>query len=121
MINFQLSEEQELLRQTARDFANNELKNDVIFRDQKNKIWPTEHIKKMSELGFLGMMADQKWNGGGMDTISYAIAMEEISAVDASAGVIMSVNNSLVCYLIEHFGNDFQKKSIYHNYQLEKN
>tara|TARA_B100002052_G_scaffold299190_1_gene336275 strand:- start:15142 stop:16284 length:1143 start_codon:yes stop_codon:yes gene_type:complete len=109
MINFQLSEEQELLRQTARDFANNELKNDVVYRDQ-NKIWPTEHIKKMSELGFLGMMANPKWNGGGMDTISYAIAMEEISAVDASAGVIMSVNNSLVCYLIEHFGNDFQKE-----------
>ena len=83
MINFQLSEEQELLRQTARDFANNELKNDVVYRDQ-NKIWPTEHIKKMSELGFLGMMANPKWNGGGMDTISYAIAMEEISAVDAS-------------------------------------
>ena len=109
MIDFKLSEEQEILRQTARDFANNELKNDVVYRDQ-NKIWPTEHIKKMSELGFLGMMVNPKWNGGGMDTISYAIAMEEISAVDASAGVIMSVNNSLVCYLIEYFGNDFQKE-----------
>ena len=109
MVNFKLSEEQELLRQTARDFANNELKNNVVYRDQ-NKIWPSEQIKKMSELGFLGMMASPKWNGGGMDTISYAIAMEEISAVDASAGVIMSVNNSLVCYLIEHFGNDFQKE-----------
>ena len=109
MINFKLSEEQELLRQTARDFANNELKNNVVYRDQ-NKIWPSEQIKKMSELGFLGMMASPKWNGGGMDTISYAIAMEEISAVDASAGVIMSVNNSLVCYLIEYFGNDFQKE-----------
>ena len=97
MINFKLSEEQELLRQTAKGFANNELKNDVIYRDQ-NKIWPTEHIKKMSELGFLGMMASPKWNGGGMDTISYAIAMEEISAVDASAGVIMSVNNSCLLY-----------------------
>ena len=109
MINFKLSEEQELLRQTATDFANNELKNNVVYRDQ-NKIWPSEQIKKMSELGFLGMMASPKWNGGGMDTISYAIAMEEISAVDASAGVIMSVNNSLVCYLIEYFGNDFQKE-----------
>ena len=109
MINFKLSEEQELLRQTARDFANNELKNNVVYRDQ-NKIWPSEQIKKMSELGFLGMMVNPKWNGGGMDTISYAIAMEEISAVDASAGVIMSVNNSLVCYLIEYFGNDFQKE-----------
>ena len=109
MINFKLSEEQELLRQTATDFANNELKNNVVYRDQ-NKIWPSEQIKKMSELGFLGMMASPKWNGGGMDTISYAIAMEEISAVNASAGVIMSVNNSLVCYLIEYFGNDFQKE-----------
>jgi len=109
MIDFNLSEEQQLLRQTARDFAQNELLEGVIDRDQ-NKIWPKEQIKKMSDLGFLGMMADPKWNGGGMDTISYSIAMEEISAVDASAAVVMSVNNSLVCYLIEHFGNDFQKE-----------
>jgi len=109
MIDFNLSEEQQLLRQTARDFAQNELLEGVIYRDQ-NKIWPKEQIKKMSDLGFLGMMADPKWNGGGMDTISYSIAMEEISAVDASAAVVMSVNNSLVCYLIEHFGNDFQKE-----------
>ena len=109
MIDFNLSEEQQLLRQTARDFAQNELLEGVIDRDQ-NKIWPKEQIKKMSDLGFLGMMANPKWNGGGMDTISYSIAMEEISAVDASAAVVMSVNNSLVCYLIEHFGNDFQKE-----------
>ncbi|MDC0145438.1 acyl-CoA dehydrogenase [bacterium] len=108
-MDFNLSEEQQLLRQTARDFAQNELLEGVIDRDQ-NKIWPKEQIKKMSDLGFLGMMADPKWNGGGMDTISYSIAMEEISAVDASAAVVMSVNNSLVCYLIEHFGNDFQKE-----------
>ena len=108
MIDFNLSEEQKLLKQTARNFAKNELLEGVIDRDQ-NKIWPREQIKKMSDLGFLGMMADPKWNGGGMDTISYSIAMEEISAVDASAAVVMSVNNSLVCYLIEHFGNDFQK------------
>ena len=108
MIDFNLSEEQKLLKQTARNFAKNELLEGVIDRDQ-NKIWPKEQIKKMSDLGFLGMMADPKWNGGGMDTISYSIAMEEISAVDASAAVVMSVNNSLVCYLIEHFGNDFQK------------
>ena len=108
MIDFNLSEEQKLLKQTARNFATNELLEGVIDRDQ-NKIWPREQIKKMSDLGFLGMMADPKWNGGGMDTISYSIAMEEISAVDASAAVVMSVNNSLVCYLIEHFGNDFQK------------
>ena len=109
MIDFNLSEEQQLLRQTARDFSQNELLEGVIDRDQ-NKIWPKEQIKKMSDLGFLGMMADPKWNGGGMDTISYSIAMEEISSVDASAAVVMSVNNSLVCYLIEHFGNDFQKE-----------
>ncbi len=109
MINFNLSEEQKILKQTARDFAHNELLEGVVDRDQ-NKIWPAEQIKKMSDLGFLGMMADPKWNGGGMDTISYSIAMEEISAVDASAAVVMSVNNSLVCYLIQHFGNDFQKE-----------
>jgi len=108
MIDFNLSEEQQLLKQTARDFSQNELLEGVIDRDQ-NKIWPKEQIKKMADLGFLGMMANPKWNGGGMDTISYSIAMEEISAVDASAAVVMSVNNSLVCYLIEHFGNDFQK------------
>ena len=108
MIDFNLSEEQQLLKQTARDFAQNELLEGAVYRDQ-NKIWPKEQIKKMSDLGFLGMMVNPKWNGGGMDTISYSIAMEEISAVDASAAVVMSVNNSLVCYLIEHFGNDFQK------------
>ena len=108
MIDFNLSEEQQLLKQTARDFAQNELLEGAVYRDQ-NKIWPKEQIKKMSDLGFLGMMANPQWNGGGMDTISYSIAMEEISAVDASAAVVMSVNNSLVCYLIEHFGNDFQK------------
>ena len=109
MINFNLSEEQILIQKTAREFAMNELLQGAIERDEK-KQWPKEQIQKMAKLGFLGIMADQKWNGGGMDTISYAIAMEEISAVDASAAVVMSVNNSLVCYLIEHFGNDFQKE-----------
>ena len=109
MINFNLSEEQLLIQKTAKEFALNELYDGAIERDA-NKTWPKEQIKKMADLGFLGMMASPKWNGGGMDTISYAIAMEEISSVDASAAVIMSVNNSLVCYLIEHFGNDFQKE-----------
>ena len=109
MINFNLSEEQLLIQKTAKEFALNELYNGAIERDA-NKEWPKKQIKKMADLGFLGMMASPKWNGGGMDTISYAIAMEEISSVDASAAVIMSVNNSLVCYLIEHFGNDFQKE-----------
>ena len=109
MINFNLSEEQLLIQKTAKEFALNELYDGAIERDA-NKTWPKEQIKKMADLGFLGMMASPKWNGGGMDTISYAIAIEEISSVDASAAVIMSVNNSLVCYLIEHFGNDFQKE-----------
>ncbi|MFL2988938.1 acyl-CoA dehydrogenase [bacterium] len=108
-MNFNLSEEQLLIQKTAKEFALNELYDGAIERDA-NKTWPKEQIKKMADLGFLGMMASPKWNGGGMDTISYAIAMEEISSVDASAAVIMSVNNSLVCYLIEHFGNDFQKE-----------
>ena len=120
MIDFNLSEEQKLLKQTARNFAKNELLEGVIDRDQ-NKIWPREQIKKMSDLGFLGMMADPKWNGGGMDTISYSIAMEEISAVDASAAVVMSVNNSLVCYLIEHFGNNFQKDKYLSKLTIGKN
>jgi alkylation response protein AidB-like acyl-CoA dehydrogenase len=109
MINFDLSEEQLLIQKTAKEFAKNELLSGAVERDDK-KIWPKEQIKKMAKLGFMGMMADNKWNGGGMDTISYAIAMEEISAIDASAAVIMSVNNSLVCYLIEHFGDDYQKE-----------
>ena len=109
MINFNLSEEQLLIKKTAKEFAKNELLSGAIERDDK-KIWPEVQIKKMGDLGFMGMMASSKYNGGGMDTISYAIAMEEISAVDASAAVIMSVNNSLVCYLIEHFGDDFQKE-----------
>ena len=109
MINFNLSEEQLLIKKTAKEFAKNELLSGAIERDDK-KIWPEAQIKKMGDLGFMGMMASSKYNGGGMDTVSYAIAMEEISAVDASAAVIMSVNNSLVCYLIEHFGDDFQKE-----------
>jgi len=109
MIDFNLSEEQELLKKTAKDFAKNELLEGVVNRDE-NKIWPKEQISKMANLGFLGMMVNPKWDGGGMDTISYSIAMEEIAAVDASAAVVMSVNNSLVCYLIEHFGSDFQKE-----------
>lgn len=109
MINFNLSEEQLLIKKTAKEFAKNELLSGAVERDDK-KIWPEAQIKKMGDLGFMGMMASSKYNGGGMDTISYAIAMEEISAIDASAAVIMSVNNSLVCYLIEHFGDDFQKE-----------
>ena len=108
-MNFQLTEEQILIQKTARAFADNELAPGVVERDDK-KIWPKEGVKQMGELGFMGMMVDPKWDGGGMDSISYTIAMEEISRVEASSGVVMSVNNSLVCYLLEKFGSDFLKE-----------
>ncbi|MBT7378060.1 MAG: acyl-CoA dehydrogenase [Candidatus Marinimicrobia bacterium] len=108
-MNFSLTEEQQMIRKTARDFAINELAPRVVERDEK-KIWPREAIKKMGELGFMGMMTSTEWDGGGMDVVSYALAMEEIARVDASASVVMSVNNSLVCYLLEKFGSDFQKE-----------
>jgi alkylation response protein AidB-like acyl-CoA dehydrogenase len=108
-MNFQLTEEQLSVQQAARDFAQNELLPGVIERDTHQK-FPAEQIKKMGELGFMGMMVDPKYNGGGMDTISYVLAMEEISKVDASASVCMSVNNSLVCWGLEKFGSEEQKE-----------
>ena len=108
-MNFTLSNEQKLIRDTARDFAKNELLPGVIERDEK-KIFPEEQVKKMAKMGFLGMMVNPKYGGGGMDTVSYVLAMEEISKVDASCSVIMSVNNSLVCWGIEKFGTDWQKE-----------
>ena len=96
-MNFEYSEEQIMIQQAARDFAQRELIKDVIERDEK-AIYPTEHVKQLAELGFLGMLVDPKYDGGGMDTVSYVLAMEEISKVDSSVSVIMSVNNSLVCY-----------------------
>jgi alkylation response protein AidB-like acyl-CoA dehydrogenase len=108
-MNFQLSEEQQAVQQAARDFAQTELLPGVIERDTHQK-FPAEQVKKMGELGFLGMMVDPKYNGGGMDTISYVLAMEEISKVDASASVVMSVNNSLVCWGLEKFGTEEQKE-----------
>jgi len=108
-MNFQLTEEQILIQKTAREFADNELAPGAVERDDK-KIWPREGVKQMGELGFMGMMVDPKWDGGGMDSISYTIAMEEISRVEASSGVIMSVNNSLVCYLVEKFGSENLKE-----------
>ena len=106
---FQLSEEHLMIQKAARDFAQNELKPGVIERDELQK-FPTEQIKKMGELGFMGMMVDPKYGGGGMDTISYVLAMEEISKVDASCSVVMSVNNSLVCWGLENFGSEEQKQ-----------
>ncbi|MCU0432269.1 MAG: acyl-CoA dehydrogenase [Bacteroidia bacterium] len=108
-MNFELTEEHLMIQQAARDFAQNELKPGVIERDE-NQSFPAEQVKKMAELGFLGMMVDPKYGGGGMDTISYVLAMEEISKVDASCSVIMSVNNSLVCWGLETFGTEEQKQ-----------
>ncbi len=108
-LNFELSEEHLMIQKAARDFAQNELKPGVIERDEHQK-FPTDQIKMMGELGFLGMMVDPKYGGGGMDTISYVLAMEEISKVDASCSVIMSVNNSLVCWGIQTYGTEEQKQ-----------
>lgn len=107
-MNFELTEEQEMIRQAARDYARRELIKDVIERD-RDAIYPTEHIKALSELGFMGMMVDPKYDGGGMDSVSYALAIEEISKIDSSVSVIMSVTNSLTCWAIEKYGNDYQK------------
>lgn len=108
-MQFRLTEEHLMVQKMARDFAQNELKPGVIERDEKQQ-FPTEQVKRMAELGFLGMMVDPKYGGGGMDTISYVLAMEEISKVDASCSVIMSVNNSLVCWGLEKFGTEEQKQ-----------
>jgi len=106
---FHLSEEQLAVQQAARDFAQNELKPGVIERDSKAQ-YPTEQVRKMGELGFLGMMVSPEYGGGGMDTLSYVLAMEEISKVDSSCSVIVSVNNSLVCWGIETYGTEEQKR-----------
>lgn len=108
-MKFELTEEQLMIQQAARDFAQNELLPGVIERDEHQK-FPTEQIKKLGELGFLGMMVDPKYGGAGLDTVSYVLAMEEISKVDASASVVLSVNNSLVCWGLEQFGNEEQKQ-----------
>lgn len=108
-MNFELSEEHKMIRDAARDFAQNELQSGVIERDE-NQTFPHEQIKKMGQLGFMGMMVSPEYGGGGMDTVSYVLAMEEISKIDASASVVMSVNNSLVCWGIEKYGNEEQKQ-----------
>lgn len=106
---FELTEEQIAVRDAARDFAQNVLKPGVIERDEEQR-FPAEEIKQLGELGFLGMMVDPKYGGSGMDTISYVLAMEEISKIDASASVCMSVNNSLVCWGLETFATEDQKQ-----------
>ncbi len=108
-MDFKLTEEQLMLRDAARDFARTELLPGVIERDEKQQ-FPTEQVKKMGELGFLGMMVSPKYGGGGMDTVSYVLAMEELSKIDASCSVIVSVNNSLVCWGLETYANEDQKQ-----------
>ncbi|XCF06174.1 acyl-CoA dehydrogenase [Tamlana crocina] len=108
-MNFNLSEEHKLIRDAARDFAQNELLPGVIERDEKQH-FPKELVKKMGDLGFMGVMVDPKYGGSGMDTISYVLIMEELSKIDASASVIVSVNNSLVCYGLEAYGTEEQKE-----------
>lgn len=108
-MDFGLTEEQLMIQQTARDFAQTEIAPTAIERD-KNAVFPTEIVKKLGELGFMGMMVDPKYDGAGMDTVSYVLAMIEISKVDASVGVIMSVNNSLVTFGLERWGSEFIKE-----------
>ncbi len=108
-LDFNLNEEHEAVRQAARDFTQTELLPGVIERDNEQRFDPAL-LRKLGETGFLGMMVSPEYGGGGMDTVSYAIAVEEVSKVDASASVIMSVNNSLVCWGLEHFGNEDQKE-----------
>ena len=108
-MDFRFTEEHEMIRSAARDFAKTELLPGVIQRDE-DQAFPKEQIQKLAQLGFLGMMVDPKYGGSGMDTISYVLAMEEISKIDASTSVIMSVNNSLVCWGIETFGTERQKE-----------
>ncbi|MCA0133561.1 acyl-CoA dehydrogenase [Winogradskyella alexanderae] len=108
-MDFSLTEEHLMIREAARDFARTELLPGVIERDE-NQVFPDELVKKMGELGFMGIMVDPKYGGSGMDTISYVLIMEELSKIDASASVIVSVNNSLVCYGIEKYGTEEQKQ-----------
>lgn len=108
-MNFKLSDEQLMIQQAARDFAQTELLPGVIERDRDQK-FPHEQVKKMAELGFLGMMVNPKYGGAGLDAVSYVVAMEEIAKIDASAAVIMSVNNSLVCAGLEKYASEEQKE-----------
>jgi len=108
-MNFSFTEEQLMIKQTAKEFAESEIAPTAVERDLKAE-FPYEIVKKLGELGFMGMMVPPEWGGAGLDTISYVLAMEEISKVDASVGVIMSVNNSLVCWGLEEYGTNEQKE-----------
>src|SRR4028118_493497 len=109
-MNFELTEEHLMIQKAARDFVQNECLPGVIERDE-HQTFPREQVSKLADLGFMGMMVDPKYGGAGMDTISYVLAMEEISKVDASVSVCMSVNNSLVCWGLEAFGTEEQKQN----------
>src|SRR5688572_2074071 len=108
-MHFQLTEEQLMIQKAAKDFAENECKPGVIERDEK-QTFPKEQVMKLADLGFLGMMVDPRYGGAGMDTVSYVLAMEEISKWDASTSVVMSVNNSLVCFGLQEYGTEEQKQ-----------
>ncbi|WP_273276365.1 acyl-CoA dehydrogenase family protein [Maribacter polysiphoniae] len=109
-MDFTLTEEHLMIQEAAREFAQNELLPGVIERDEAQQ-FPTEQVKRMGELGFLGMMVDPKYGGSGLDTLSYALVMEELSKIDASSSVVVSVNNSLVCYGLEAYGSEEQKQN----------
>src|SRR5678809_1059310 len=108
-MQFQLNEEQLTIQKAARDFAQRECLPCVIERDEKQK-FPLEQVRKLADLGFLGMMVKPEYGGAGMDTVSYVLAMEEISKIDASTSVCMSVNNSLVCFGLQEYGTEEQKQ-----------
>ncbi|MBT8205026.1 MAG: acyl-CoA dehydrogenase family protein, partial [Eudoraea sp.] len=108
-MDFNLTEEHLMIQQAARDFAQQELLPGVIERDEEQR-FPSEAVGKMAELGFMGMMVDPEYGGSGLDTLSYVIAMEELSKIDASASVVVSVNNSLVCWGLEAYGTEEQKQ-----------
>lgn len=118
-MTFELTEEQLAVKEAARDFAQNVLKPGVIERDD-NQIFPKDEIRQLGELGFLGMMVSPEYGGGGMDTLSYVLAMEELSKVEAAASVVVSVNNSLVCWGLETFGNEAQKAKYLHDLAIGK-
>ena len=107
----ELNEEQRAVRDAARDFAHNVLKPGVIERDNEQR-FPADEVRQLGELGFMGMMVDPKYGGSGMDTVSYVLAMEELSKIDASASVCVSVNNSLVCWGLELYGTEEQKEKF---------
>ena len=108
-MDFSLTEEQQMVRQAARDFAQTELLPGVIERDEKQE-FPTRQVQAMGQLGFMGMMVSPEYGGSGLDTLSYVLVMEELSKVDASASVVVSVNNSLVCWGLEAYGTEEQKQ-----------